>query len=181
MRALGLAIAALLITPPPAAADNTYQVSAPPTTDAAGTCSPVVSGLSTCTTLRAAVTAASGSAGHDVISIGAGTYPLTLGALTLSQDTSIAGAGARLTTIQVSGGSQGFIISSGVTADLSLMTIQGGNANSGSGGNISNSGTLTLTYMRLTGGSALNGGGLANIGASGATATIAFSLIDHNS
>jgi hypothetical protein len=179
MRALGLAIAALLITAAPAAADNSYVVSGP-NPDATGTCAPAGSNAFTCTTVRAAVTAANASAGHDVISIGAGAYPLTLGALTLSQSTSIAGAGARFTTIQVSG-SQGFIISSGVTADLALMTIQGGNANSGSGGNVSNSGTLTLTYMRLTGGAALNGGGLANIGASGATATIAFSLIDHNS
>jgi hypothetical protein len=178
-RVIGLTIAAVLIVAAPAAADNSYVVSAP-AADATGSCAPSGSSAFTCTTVRAAVTAANGSAGHDVISIGAGTYPLTLGALTLSQDTSIAGVGARFTTIQPSG-SQGFIVSSGVTADLALMTIQGGNAASGSGGNISNSGNLTLTYMRLTGGAALNGGGLANIGASGATAQIAFSLIDHNS
>ncbi len=180
MRALGLAIAALLITAAPAAADNTYLVSAP-ATDATGSCAPAGSGLFNCTTVRAAVTAANGSAGHDVISIGPGAYPLTLGALTLSQDTSIAGVGTRFTTIQVTG-SQGFIISSNVTADLALMTISGGNAASGNGGNVSNSGTLTLTYMRLTGGAALNGGGLANLGSSAVNSTqIAFSLIDHNS
>ena len=179
MRALGLAIAALLITAAPAAA-NTYQVLAP-ATDAAGSCSTVVNGLSTCTTLRAAVTQANGVAGTDAITIGPGTYPLTLGALTLSGNVSIAGAGARVTSVEPSG-SQGFIVSSNVTADLSLMTVRGGNAASGNGGNISNSGTLTLTYVRLTGGAALNGGGLANMGgATASNAQITFSLIDHNS
>src|SRR6185436_15592141 len=102
MRALGLAIAALLITAAPAAADNTYQVSAP-ITDAAGSCSPAGSGLFTCPTLRAAVSDANANAGHDVITIGPGAYPLTLGALTLSGDVSIIGTGARTTSVEVSG------------------------------------------------------------------------------
>jgi hypothetical protein len=179
MRALGLAIAALLSTAAPAAA-NTYQVSAP-ATDATGSCSAAGSGLFTCKTLRAAVTQANANTGDDAITIGPGAYPLTLGALTLSGNVSITGSGARVTSVEPSG-SQGFVVSSNVTANLALMTVRGGNANSGNGGNVSNSGTLTLTYMRLTGGAALNGGGLANLGSSTVNSTqIAFSLIDHNS
>jgi hypothetical protein len=180
MRALGLAIAGILIAAAPAAADNSYVVSAP-AADATGSCAPSGSSAFTCTTVRAAVAAANASPGHDAITIGPGTYPLsTPGALTLSGDVTIAGSGARATTIQPSS-SRAFIVNSGVTADLAFMTLQGGNASSGDGGNINNSGTLTLTYTRLTGGAALNGGGLANVGASGATAQVAFSLIDHNS
>jgi hypothetical protein len=181
MRALGLAIAALLLTAAPAAAENTYVVSGP-VPDATGSCTPSGSNLYSCTTLRAAVTAANAATGHDSISVGPGLYPLsTPGALTLSGDVSIVGSGARFTTIQPSS-SRAFIVNSNVTADLALMTLQGGNTSSGNGGNISNAGTLTLTYMRLTGGSAPNGGGLANDGASSnASVQIAFSLIDHNS
>ena len=77
----------------------------------------------------------------------------------MTGNVSIAGAGAQRRRRSQPSGSQGFIVSSNVTADLALMTVRGGNATSGNGGNISNSGTLTLTYVRLTGGAALNGGG----------------------
>jgi hypothetical protein len=180
-RVIGLTVAAVLIAAAPAVADNSYVVPSP-APDATGTCTQGAGGIFTCPTLRAAVDAANASAGHDSITIGPGTYPLaTPGALTLTGPVSIAGSGAKATTVQPSS-SRAFIVNQGVAADLAQMTIQGGNAVSGNGGNISNSGTLTLTFVRLTGGTATNGGGLANNpGAADASVQITFSLIDHNS
>src|SRR4051812_27293548 len=148
MRALGLAIAPLLITAAPAAADNVYSVSAP-ATDATGSCAPSGSSAFTCTTLRAAVTAANGSAGNDVISIGPGLYQLTLGALALNQDVGVVGAGARFTTIQPTG-SRAFTVGSAVNAQLAQLTLSGGTAGgSGFGGNLLNAGHLSLVFVRV--------------------------------
>jgi hypothetical protein len=178
MRAFGLAIAVLLITAAPAAADNIYNVAAP-ATDAAGTCAPQGSNAFTCTTLRTKVNATNASPGNDVITLGPGSYPLTQGALALTQDTGIIGSGARFTTIQPTG-TRAFTVGSGVNAQLAQLTLQGGTAGSGNGGNVLNSGHLSLVFVRVTGGTASSGGGVAT-DASNGTLTIQQSLIDHNS
>jgi hypothetical protein len=171
-----IAVAALAS---PALADNSYIVSGP-APDGAGSCTPFIAGTFTCTTLRAAVTQANQTAGTDTISVAAGKYPLTSGQLVISGDVAIIGAGARTTSIEPSG-SRAFTINSGVTAQIALVTISGGNASTGDGGNILNNGTLSLSYSRVTGGTAGRGGGIANF-ASGtaATADVYLSLVDHN-
>jgi hypothetical protein len=175
---LSLAVAAtvVLITASPALADTSYVVNGP-APDGPGACTPLVTGVETCTTLRGAVNAANALPDTDSITVAAGTYELDA-PLTLSASVSIVGASARTTTIQANG-TRAFVVNPGVTATMALMTVAGGNAGSLDGGNIFNQGTVQLTWMRLTGGTAARGAGLANVG-NNASADVLVSLIDHN-
>ncbi len=176
--AVGSALAALLTFAATALADNSYLVLGP-APDGAGSCTLDGSGVFyQCTTLRAAVNAANANTDTDSISIAAGTYPLS-SPLALTNSVDITGSGARDTFISPNN-VQGFTIGGGASVSIALLTVQNGNAASGEGGNIFNAGDLTLGFVRLTGGSALRGGGLATDG-SGASASIVYSLIDHNS
>ena len=60
-------------------------------------------------------------------------------------------------TVSAGGASQVFQVGASVTASISGMTITGGNAGSGNGGGIDNSGTLTVSDCTFTNNSA-NGG-----------------------
>ena len=55
-----------------------------------------------------------------------------------------------------------FTVDAGVTVDLSGVTITGGNAGSGNGGGIDNSGTLTVSNSVFSSNFATNGGGTSN-------------------
>ena len=74
---------------------------------------------------------------------GANAITLTSGTLTIAADTTIDGTGA---TIVVDGNNAVtvFTISSGVTANISALTIQHG-LGTGGGGGINNTGTVTVT------------------------------------
>jgi predicted outer membrane repeat protein len=106
------------------------------------------------------------------------TITLTLGALTLTQNATIAivGPGATKLTIRGTGemavGGDGgiFRVDSGVTSAISGMTLTQGRA-TGKGGAIVNAGKLTLSDDIIASNSARYGGGLANT--SLGTATLA--------
>ena len=153
------------------------------------------------TSLRAAIEQANALAGADNITIGAGTFTLSGGQLTISSDITIAGAGADQTFIDAASLSRVFDITSG-TVTITGVTITGGNVvdyaggvrvalgatlnlsdsvvsnNSGNnGGGIGNRGTLTMDQVRVTANSAGSGGGLFN---QGGIVTITRSLFDGN-
>ena len=112
----------------------------------------------------------------DTITVPAGAYTLSQGALVITQSVSIAGAGARSTVVAApvpadrsSGGDRVFDIQvgGGVTPTVSIsgLEVTGGTANptNGSfGGDIRNAATLTLTDDWITNGSAYSGGGVSN-------------------
>jgi hypothetical protein len=172
-----LTAAALLCFAAPALADQ-YEVTT--TGNAGGTCSGT-SPAFTCTTLQAAVQAANGSAGADEILLQApGTYDVSQ-TLTLTDEVTIIGLGARNT--QIDGGEDVRVLDiPGTPAHIAVtlfnVTIQNGNAGAGSGGNIRNAGDLTLGFTRVTGGEAGFGGGIANL--AGASLGVFYSLIDGN-
>ena len=83
--------------------------------------------------------------------------------LTISDQLSIHGLGRNQLTLGGNGASRIFLIETGVTAELSDMTITGGAATDGGG--IYNKGTLTITNSALTHNTASNdGGAIDNLG-----------------
>jgi hypothetical protein len=87
------------------------------------------------------------------------TIILTNGPLTISQNATITGLGAGQLTISGNNASQVFVISSGVTASISDLTITGGSGISG-GGIINHiHASLTLTNVTLSNNNAGVGGG----------------------
>jgi hypothetical protein len=135
--------------------------------------------------LRQAIDKSNGTTSDDTINLPAGHYTLTIkganedndqtGDLDINKATgsvTIAGAGARTTTIDATGlGDRVLHVVAG-TATISGVTITGGSAPSGGpypteqGGGILNYGTVTLIDSRLIGnsapGSGGDGGGIAN-------------------
>jgi hypothetical protein len=117
--------------------------------------------------LRAAVEAANQNTDNDTIefdpSLANKTISLQIGRLELSDTTgatTITGLGTNQSTVSGNNAWCVFYVDSGVTAQVSGLTISGGYAN-GAGGGISNSGTLTITSSVLS----LNaGGGISNSG-----------------
>jgi len=88
------------------------------------------------------------------------------GPLTISGNMNIVGPGANLLSID-GGNYQVFAVSSGVTANLSGLTIANGfgaSAGNGTGGGIYNAGALTVSNSTFSGNSALMGGGIFNTG-----------------
>ena len=177
MRALGIALLALLVAAAPASAAN-YTVTG--TGDAAGSCD----AAGNCPTLRAAVSRANQDQAADAISLPAtATYTLTqTPELTIGTNIGITGAGARQTMILMTAAARVFNVSSAGNLTLSHVAISGGTATQG--GDILNQGLLTLDHARVTGGTAASpagaqttGGGIANVGG---TLTAASSLIDGN-
>ncbi len=142
--------------------------------------------------LREAVQAANANPGDDTITFAPGlagkTITLALGELSLTDTTgktTIVGLGADQLTIDGNQASRIFNIVSGVTADISGLTITDGHVsssiygNSGSdGGGILNYGTLTLAESTVSGNSATGvGGGIDNAG----TLTVTNSTLSGNS
>ena len=128
---------------------------------------------------------------NDTIVVPAGSYPLTNGQLTITQNTTITGAGARSTSVAqqtTSPTSRVFAVqaspSSGIepTVTISGLAISGGTADSTNGffgGNVLNQGTLTLSEDNIEHGMTTNGSG-AGISNDGGTLTVSHSLVALN-
>ncbi|MFL6275670.1 MAG: HYR domain-containing protein [Blastocatellia bacterium] len=122
--------------------------------------------------LRDAINQANMTAGPDTIEFDKaawGTITLTSGELLITDDLTITGPGSSIVTVSGNDQSRVFEINSGITVDISGLTISDGIAFSGAGasltgGGILNNGSLTLTNVVLSGNSALQGGGIANNG-----------------
>jgi CSLREA domain-containing protein len=99
--------------------------------------------------LRYAVNSANLTSGAT-IGVPAGMYALALGAITISQDMSIVGAGAISTTVDGGGADRIFIVGPSTTIKVSLsgMTLQRG-FSPGLGGAIQAYGNLTLDSVTL--------------------------------
>jgi hypothetical protein len=117
-----------------------------------------------------------------------GLITLTAGAIEIAQNIAIDGPGA--SALAVNGnetnstvGTTVFAVDSGITAAISGLTIEDGEANKGvgcQGGGIYNSGTLTITDATLSDNSSPNcgGGGIFN---NGGTLTVTDSTVSDNS
>jgi hypothetical protein len=152
------------------------------TTADTGGCASPPSG-STCT-LRQLVNSV--PAGSTIV-VPANAYTLTAGELSIAQNMTIAGAGARVTEVEQqtsAANARIFDVQPGVTATISGLEMIFGKATSTSavgnfGGNVLNRGTLTLSEDAIelgetTGGS---GAGIANVGG---TLTVTHSLLEDN-
>lgn len=153
-------------------------------------------------TLRAATEVANAQAAGKVVNITvpAGTFRLTLGALNLKHSAvTVSGAGAAKTVVTAHGASRVLTLAATAKATLGHLELIGGAAPSatsnsqsgGNGGGIMNAGSLTLTSSTISGNTAGaggfggtdpgghggNGGGIANSG----TVTITSSTISGNS
>ncbi len=131
--------------------------------------------------LREALLLASQTAGVDVIqfhsNLAGGTIMLnpSLGTLEIDSDVDIQGIGAKQLTVNAAFNNRVFLVSTGVTASLSGMTITGGQAQEGGG--IRNEGLLAITDTIIRDNKAtMFGGGISNVG----TLEITGSTISHN-
>jgi len=129
--------------------------------------------------LREAIVAANTNPGADDVPVPAGTYLLTLGQLTVSEDVDISGAGESNTIIDGNATNRAFVISSATTVTINTLTIQNGNYFLGGGG-IANYGTLTLNNTTVSGNSAGSGGGGGVVNYSG-TLTLNNTTVSGNS
>src|SRR5262249_7517289 len=130
---------------------------------------------------------------NDAIVVPAGSYSLTSGQLAITQNTTIAGAGARNTSVTqqtTSPTSRVFAVqaspSSGPpiepTVTISGLAISGGHAdpsNNSFGGNTLNQGTLILSEDSIENGMTNHGSG-AGISNDGGTLTVTHSLVALN-
>ncbi|MEQ1644609.1 MAG: choice-of-anchor Q domain-containing protein, partial [Pyrinomonadaceae bacterium] len=93
----------------------------------------------------------------------------TASQITIDKNLTIEGQAANLLSITYSGPFSGvsrvFLVTGGVTATLSKITISGGQVTGGEfGGGIQNLGTLTLANTTVSGNTASGGGGISNSG-----------------
>jgi len=107
-----------------------------------------------------------------------GTITLTTGELVINKNLTITGPGALNLTISGNNTSRVFNVTSGVTFNLSRVTVSNGHAidggsgggigdDGGDGGGIFNDGTLTVTNVTFSGNSTGAGGGASGIGGGG--------------
>jgi hypothetical protein len=124
--------------------------------------------------LREAVLAVDAGSGGDTIVLPGGHYRLAIpgtgedaaakGDLDLTKNATIAGAGARSTTIDGLGVDRVLDVATGVTAVVTDVTVTGGQV-AGDGAGIRNAGTLTLVRDAIVGNRALGvGGGVSSTG-----------------
>ena len=128
--------------------------------------------------LRAAVQEANALAGADAISVGAGTYTLSLagaqesaaatGDLDIAADLTIVGAGIAATIVDAAQLDRVFEVVSEATVSISGMTMRNGRSDPNDGGAVHNAGTLTLSDVAIKSSHADDGGAIAN----SATATL---------
>lgn len=140
--------------------------------------------------LREAVIAANESPGDDTITLPPGTFLLTNNGsdgdntaaardLDITDNTNIAGAGARATIVDGNGAvtaDRVFNIAAGASVTISGLTVSGGLAIAATGGGIRNSGNLILSHVKVAGNTSDQGGGIQNNG----TLSIVRSLISGN-
>jgi len=137
-------------------------------------------------TLRDAITTADQGSANDsyVIKIvSPKTITLESALLDLNRNITITGSASGKTTVQRDPSAPAFrifTVDAGETVNISGLTIKGGNAGSGNGGGVDNSGTLTVSNSVFSSNSAgTYGGGLDNEG--GGTATVSNSTFTSNS
>src|SRR6185437_13837905 len=95
------------------------------------------------------------------IRVPAATYGLTLGPLTLLRNTIvIGGAGATRTVLTANRSSQVLTVASAAQALLVQLTLTGGNAGTGTGGGLANSGNALLIASAVVSNWAGQGGGI---------------------
>jgi hypothetical protein len=118
-----------------------------------------------------------GSAAGDTVTL-APTPSCTLitlaATIDITTDLTIVGPGAGALAVSGGGTVGVFDVASGVTASISGLTIEDGNA--AAGGGIDNSGTLDVAACTVSGNNALSGGGILNDG----TLTVTGSTISGN-
>ncbi|MDQ6834078.1 MAG: hypothetical protein M3008_11820, partial [Chloroflexota bacterium] len=165
----GPPVAAINISVPTIAYVGTIGDSTTPVTDC------LTPGNTDCT-LRDAIAAVAGGSPATVqfgtgFPTGPQTITLTLGTLTLANSVTITGPTGQAVAVDggctfsngacTSGGVTVFTVNSGVTAAISNLTIQHGNAGSGNnGGGIVNLGVLTITNSIFSGNVGDIGGGI---------------------
>ena len=143
-----------------------------------GVCNVVIEGGGVLCTLRAAVEEANALSGPDEVKVPAGNYNLKIdqgGAIAITSDLIIGGAGARSTVIRQERNDQAGIgdrvfdiqgVDPPPAVTISAVTIADGRAQAalGSfGGNIRSTGDLRLVDSTIMGGRAFSGGGIANV------------------
>jgi hypothetical protein len=172
-----------------AAPAATYTVGT--TSDLTGTCQSPVSGkcsLRQLITYENNLPTTPNPVDTIVVPASANFYFLSNGAILIDQSVTIAGGGARATTVfqnTTSGSSRVFNIQipeagSAPNVVISGLTIADGKAddtNSDFGGDIRNEATLTLNQDEITDGTAASGAGISN---EGGKLTVSHSLIDNN-
>ncbi len=159
------ALAMFVAVSPAHAAQEFFLVTG--TADGTGACAPYPDfpGGFSCTTLRAAISAANANPGEDVVVLQAtGTYPVSSMFL-LTDNIEIAGQNAQ-TTFLNGNDDRLFEVAPDVSAVLYGVTLQNGVAPAGDGGAVINNGTLELDYSRVTQSSTVsgNGSGILNNG-----------------
>ena len=171
---VGLAMAA----PAPVRAATTYYVGNGGDTSSGGQCA---NAANTTCTLREAIGAA---AAGDTITFKAGVTAVTLTSdqFSLTRNVTIAGptGGATVRRNASAGAFRILTVNSGVTANLSNLTIRGGSDASGAGGGgiYNNGGTTTLANVTVSGNT--SGGLGGGIYLNGGTVTLTNSTVSGN-
>ena len=172
MTALRYALILALMFLPASPFATTFPVTK--TADTNGTCT-----SGNCS-LREAIEAANTNPGADEIPVPAGTYLLTLGQLSISDDVSIAGAGQTNTIIDGNASDRVFDIEGNAgVVEISGVTIQNGNVDS-QGGGIQNRADLSLTDSTVSGNMASTRGGGIHSGAYFGNTTLTNSTVSGN-
>jgi CSLREA domain-containing protein len=124
-------------------------------------------------------TCAAGSFGADTITLGAGTYTLSVGPagddaaatgdLDITESVTITGAGSSATAIDGAGIDRVFEVdplsaAAAVTAELAGLTVRGGDAGTDDGGGLRTQDGLVLTSVVVTANDGDDGGGIELIG-----------------
>jgi hypothetical protein len=101
--------------------------------------------------LRAQIAAANAAGGANTVTVPGGTYTLTSGALSITSDMTISGAGAGSTVVDGSGLSNDFNLTGSITANFSGLTIRHAGGGSTTGvGILGNQATINVTACDLT-------------------------------
>jgi uncharacterized repeat protein (TIGR02543 family) len=127
---------------------------------------------------QAVLDAASGDTVNFAPDLGCSTILLTSGDIEIATDLSIVGPGPSELAVSGNNASQVLVIDSGITATISGLTIEDGNASSGGG--IYNKGTLTLTNSTLSSNTASNGWGAGLLAAVGSQTNVVDSTFSDN-